>query len=47
MKRKSIRTILQEQELEAITIVEPEGEPESNTVLEQNNVITQNNVKRV
>jgi hypothetical protein len=45
MKRKSIRTYLQEQELEAIPIVE-EGAQKSNAALEQNNVITQNNVKR-
>ena len=51
MKRKSIRTILQEQQEEAIIIDQeaerqPAGEQKGNDELEQNNVITQNNFKR-
>ena len=51
MKRKSIRTILQEQEAEAIIIDQaagrqPTGEQNTQDGLERNNVITQNSVKR-
>ena len=51
MKRKSIRTILQEQEAEAITLDQEAerqsaGEQSGSEALEQNSVITQNNVKR-